>query len=113
MSQQIYSVRLVDLWHGCNGNYSGDWAKAIPILSNYALEYGLSLFRFGFVPTVVDVSNDMHRSTSTIQQHLSAVNATSAIGAKLWFTEAQKQLLVEQHPLLSDAFVVHQVRILV
>jgi hypothetical protein len=110
MSQQFYSIRLVDIWHGCNGDYSGDWAKIVPALSNYMLQYSLSLFRLGFVSTIFDVSEDIHPSTSTIQQHLSAVNATSAVGAKLWFTETQKQLLEEQHPLLSGTFVVHQVR---
>lgn len=110
MSQQMYSIRLVDIWHGCNGDYCGDWAKTVPILSNYLLQYGLSLLRLGFVSKIVDVSKDTHPSTSTIQQHLSSTNATSAIGARLWFTETQKQLLEEQYPLLSGSFVVHQVR---
>lgn len=108
MSQSIYVIRLVDIWHCWNRDTKESWLDVVPKNSNYLIEYSLSLFKLGWMGTIVDIDKDIHESTSSIRQHLNTTNATTAVGARLWFTSDQKKLLVEQHPPLANYFVLEQ-----
>lgn len=108
MDQSKYCIRLVDIWHCWNGDAAATWLDVVPASSNYLIEYSLSLFKFGWVRTLLDIDGDVHPSTSPLREHLRASNATSAIGARLWFTSDQKQQLVEQNPSLTGYFSLAQ-----